>query len=46
MTTTTPAQPRPAKRRPKIVCKGFGSWHGYAKGRHWFACGACRWSVK
>ena len=31
---------------PKIVCHGYGSSHGFAKGRMWFACGACRWYRK
>ena len=27
----------------KIECKGFGSIHGYAKGRLWIVCEGCRW---
>ena len=25
------------------VCRGYGTPHGYRKGRMWFACGACSW---
>ena len=28
-----------------LKCEGYGSSHGFAKGRLWFACGACRWRV-
>jgi hypothetical protein len=29
----------------KIVCSGYGGYHGESKGRKWFACSACRWSA-
>lgn len=29
-----------------LKCNGYGSAHGEAKGRLWFACGKCRWSSK
>ena len=32
-------------KRTKIVCRGYGSAHGYANGRLWFVCSKCRWSV-
>ena len=28
----------------KIVCRGYGSPHGFAAGRLWFVCAKCRWS--
>lgn len=27
-------------------CNGYGTYHGHRLGRMWFACSACRWSVK
>lgn len=29
-----------------LKCNGYGSAHGEAKGRLWFACGTCRWTLK
>ncbi len=33
-----------AKRDDGWKCDGFGSPHGFRKGRLWFACQSCRWS--
>ena len=30
--------------KAKIVCRGYGSPHGWAQGRHWFVCSKCRWA--
>lgn len=24
-------------------CRGYGVFHGFRKGRMWFACSCCRW---
>ncbi len=34
-----------ARKKSNIVCRGYGSPHGYAQGRHWFVCQQCRWYV-
>lgn len=32
------------KMKDNWQCKGYGSIHGYRKGRLWFACSMCRWN--
>lgn len=34
------------KKSKSWVCNGYGTIHGYRKGRLWFACQMCRWYTK